>query len=92
MHQFELIRGIAAACRRIHKLLTGPGASRSATDSSLSGEMIVIWNDLSTSWDDLEGVKQYGVWNGAIDETCSIETVDVFISSWQIFMFECRES
>ena len=94
-HHFEFTLSIAAACRRIHHLLTGPVAYRAAADSSApvdEAEILAIWDSLEKAWNQFEGVREVGLWNSAADEICSVGDVDLFVSGWQIFLFECRES
>jgi hypothetical protein len=76
-------------CRRIHAVLTGPKARRSPADSLDENGLRDVWEGLERCWDDFEAVRRTGLGAGGI----SIGAIDVdrFVSSWQIFIFECRE-
>jgi hypothetical protein len=93
-HHFALILRVAAVCRKIHTVLTGPKARQLAADHGGSvnlNDMRAIWDDLHGCWDGLEGARDSGLWNGGVDGICPAQDVDTFVSGWQIFLFECRE-
>lgn len=93
-HHFDLTLHVAAVCRKIHAVLTGPKARQFATDHGgflKVEDMSAIWNGLHTCWDEFEGARDSGLWNGGVDELCPAGDVDMFVSGWQIFLFECRE-
>jgi hypothetical protein len=93
-HHFDLILRVAAVCRKIHTVLTGPRARQLAADQGGSlnlNDMRAIWDDLHRCWDGFEGARDSGLWNGAVDGICPPQDVDAFVSGWQVFVFECRK-
>lgn len=82
---FSLTLNLSNVCRRIHTLLTGPKARRNPAGILDENGLRDVWEGLERCWDEFEAVRRSGLGNiGGMD-------VDRFVSSWQIFIFECRE-
>ena len=86
---FSLTLNLGTVCRLIHTVLTGPKARRCPADSLDENGLRDIWEGLEKCWDEFESVRRSGLGAGSV----SIGPMDVdrFVSSWQIFIFECRE-
>lgn len=85
---FSLTLNLSSVCRRIHVVLTGPKARQSPVDSLDENGLRDVWEGLERCWDDFEAVRRTGLSAGGI----SIGTMDIdrFVSSWQVFIFECH--
>lgn len=93
-HNAELTLLISVICRKIHEHLTGPRARQLASDQGQpiqDEEMMDIWRELDECWDRLENARDSGMWNGAVEEAFTADDLNLFVDSWQIFLFECRE-
>ena len=90
-HRFDLILRVATVCRRIHSVLTGPGAPTDPGGSINTNAMRTIWDGLGRCWVKFEGARESGLWNAGVDEIFPVQDMDAFVSGWQIFLFECRE-
>lgn len=93
-HYAELTLPVSRVCRKIHAYLTGPQARRIGADQSRpfpSEAVVSIWTNLDKCWDRFEVARQSGLWNGGVDSACPDEDLDVLISRWEIYLFECRE-
>ncbi|KAJ7632193.1 hypothetical protein FB45DRAFT_911775 [Roridomyces roridus] len=80
---FSIPVHLSAVCRRVYIVLTGTRAARRAQEGGgVDAEgMRHVWDGLEQCWEDLEALRQPG--NLADD-------LNMFISSWQIFVFECH--
>lgn len=87
-HYFSLTLNLSAVCRHIHTVLTGPKARRSAEGLDEDG-LRDIWEGLERSWDEFEVVRRKGL--GSTGFSIGSEDLDRFVSSWQVYIFECRK-
>ena len=74
-------------CRRVHDLLTGRDARQRAERRCPidSDAMQQIWEGLDSCWNDFSAFRRTAI-------GIAPEEVERYIASWQIFIFECRES
>lgn len=85
---FAPMLSLGATCRHIHSVLTGPKA-RHNVDYFDSKGLHDISEGLERSWDDFELLRTKGL--GPSGFSIGSENLDRFVSSWQIFIFECRK-
>lgn len=80
---FAIPLRLGAACRKLHRVLTGIKATTHIEQSSgLSLDvrgLQEVWDRLRGSWEEFEGVRNGGLANGDVDTM-----VDRFVSSWQV--------
>lgn len=88
-HYFSLTLNVSAICRHIHTVLTGPAARRNPLDTLDEDGLRHIWDGLERCWEDFEAVRRSGLEIGGL--SIGTEDLDCFVSSWQIFIFECRQ-
>ncbi|KAJ6606510.1 hypothetical protein DFH09DRAFT_10663 [Mycena vulgaris] len=81
---FAIPLHLSSVCRRVYAVLTGTRAARRAQDGGgVDAEgMRNVWDGLEQCWEDLEALRRR-----LADLT---EDFHMFISSWQIFIFECH--
>ncbi|KAF7972097.1 hypothetical protein HWV62_18914 [Athelia sp. TMB] len=87
VHYFTPTLKLGAVCRHIHAVLTGSRA-RQDMDCFDDNGLREIWEGLERSWDDFERVRTKGL--GPSGFSIGSENLDRFVSSWQIFIFECH--
>lgn len=88
-HYFSLTLNLSSVCRHIHTVLTGPKARRHHVDGLDEDGLRDAWEGLERCWDEFEAVRRNGIGAGGI--SFALEDVDRFVSSWQVFIFECRQ-
>ncbi|KAF7974669.1 hypothetical protein HWV62_11566 [Athelia sp. TMB] len=88
--RFDITLQVATICHRIHALLKGPRAQQVHGGSAYLNfdDMKTIWAGLDHALSTFESMRESGMWNGSTDQTCPVEDVDVFVTGWQIFIFE----
>ncbi|KAJ4479505.1 hypothetical protein C8R41DRAFT_843688 [Lentinula lateritia] len=92
-HLFSIPLHLSSVCRKIHAVLTGAKASRTAElGGGVDAEgMREVWEGLDTCWDEFEAIRR-GISTSAGGSM--LGDVDVwterFVSCWQIFIFECH--
>lgn len=91
---YDLTLQVASICHKIHAVLASPRAQQTSGGTAYLkfDDLKAIWDGLDLSLSQFEGVRASGMWNGALDQMCPVEDVDAFVSGWQIFIFEIRES
>jgi len=84
---FSLPLRLSAICRKVHAVLTGREAHRRAERGLPidSDGLQEVWDGLDACWDDFDAIRRSAI-------GISGEEVERYIGSWQIFIFECRES
>lgn len=87
-HYFSLTLNLSSVCRHIHAVLTGPKARRIHVDSLDEDGLRDVWEGLERCWDEFETVRRTGIGAGGVN--FALEDVDRFVSTWQVFIFECR--
>ncbi|KAG8979658.1 hypothetical protein FRB94_011377 [Tulasnella sp. JGI-2019a] len=71
---------LAATCRLIHDLFAPRGGPKDMLEIRLQE----VWSALESSWDEFDALKRS---DADASEARAVDT-DVFVSSWQIFIFE----
>ncbi|KAJ7724059.1 hypothetical protein DFH07DRAFT_273891 [Mycena maculata] len=81
---FSIPLHLSSICRRIYVVLTGGRAARRAQDGGgVEAEgMRNVWDGLEQCWEDFEALRRR--------PTDLSEDFHMFISTWQIFIFECH--
>ncbi|KAJ7445721.1 hypothetical protein B0H11DRAFT_1746591 [Mycena galericulata] len=81
---FSIPLHLSAVCRRVYVVLTGTRAARRAQDGGgVDAEgMRNVWDGLEQCWEDFEALR-----HRSADLP---EDFQMFISTWQIFIFECH--
>lgn len=88
IHFFAPMLSLSAICRHIHSVLTGSKA-RYNMDYFDSKGLHNISEGLERSWDEFELMRTKGL--GPSGFSIGSDNLDRFVSSWQIFIFECRK-
>ena len=88
-HYFSLALNVDAVCRQIHSVLTGPSARRQSNFLNRTW-LHDIWQNLEHCWDEFEAARARPLEAGG--RPLAADDVDRFVSGWQVFIFECRES
>lgn len=85
---------VTTVCHRIHALLLSSRARQMGQESAYIRfeDMKAIWDGLDLALGTFESLRESGLWNGSLDQTCPIDDVDAFVSGWQVFIFEIRKS
>ncbi|KAH7869669.1 uncharacterized protein C8R40DRAFT_1058698 [Lentinula edodes] len=92
-HLFSIPLHLSSVCRKIHAVLTGAKASRTAElGGGVDAEgMREVWEGLDSCWDEFEALRR-GISTSAGGSM--LGDVDIrterFVSCWQIFIFECH--
>ncbi|KAJ7470289.1 hypothetical protein FB451DRAFT_331660 [Mycena latifolia] len=81
---FEVPLHLSSVCRRVYVVLTGTRAARRAQEGGgVDAEgMRNVWDGLEQCWEDLEALRHR--------PAPLAEDFHMFISAWQIFIFECH--
>ncbi|KAJ7468057.1 hypothetical protein FB451DRAFT_1560569 [Mycena latifolia] len=81
---FEIPLHLSSVCRRAYAVLTGPRAVRRVEEGGgVDAEgMWSVWDGLDQCWEAFEALRHR--------RASHAEDFHVFISAWQIFIFECH--
>ncbi|EIW85412.1 hypothetical protein CONPUDRAFT_162612 [Coniophora puteana RWD-64-598 SS2] len=88
-HYFSHTLAVARICREIHVHLTGPRARRRCEGGvPVDQEALTrLWDEIEQSWEEFEQLRRSASSN--MGDLVRGEDVERFVSSWQIFIFEC---
>lgn len=89
-YYYTLTLNVDAVCRQIHSVLTGHSARKHSSNSLNQNWLQDIWQNLEHCWDDFEAARGRPLEAGG--RPLAADDVDRFVSGWQVFIFECRES